>query len=698
MIKVNNISKIYKNKRIKTIGLRKVSISFPNKGLVAICGESGSGKTTLLNCIGGLENYLGQIQIGSKRFNNRIPNKLRRSFFSFVFQDFFLDEELTVYENIKGLKKKDKSIYDEVLSALKKLGIEKLINRKISTLSGGQKQRVAIARCLFNNPKVILADEPTAHLDSQNRKVIFEILKSISKDCLVILVTHEKKIVTEYADRVITLEDGKIVDDTNPYEFKNEEDFNLKTEKSIVLDDLKIPLNIIKSKKKNNLLGLLIVPIALIFSILFIPQSTASSESDFLHHHRNTASIDTLGYRLTEEDYTAIKNDESVAYVSPFYDYPLPQFDFDFDFLIQQRGIKSRFPVSINADIVPLSICGDIIYGRKPENPFECVIDEDLANKMISSDHPYYYVHNFEQYGVYSAENFINVKISINKYLDLKITGVTSSPNPCLYLNDNVIQSIGYLYSGDRDGVPIISSEGIVDASIDNNEIYIESSYLNTLPEGIEKYTVEDNLLDVKGGFTSDYYRGVVVNDSLFNKLIYEKCIADKRSINIVLKEFKKTNLGRKYQIRYLYDNEKVSYETTRITEQTTKIVFLIIGLSITMLLVWLILKNDFVDYRYDITKKLVFGASYLSQYTKFLIIAIFKISILSLPIYLVLSILVENLFSHTGALFNIFNFTYVNLVTGIFILYGLVILVCSLMFIKIFKNSIASLKKSLDN
>ena len=181
--------KLYRSKKVATRALNQINYTFKDAGLYLISGQSGCGKTTLLNCIGGLDKFNGKIKINSKEYVNLVDYKERKENISYIFQDLVLKEDLTVFENIKLFKKDYNE--NEIINCLKKVGIEKLINRKINTLSGGQKQRVGIARCFYLKPKIILADEPTAFLDEENKAIILSLLKKLSKDSLVILVSYK---------------------------------------------------------------------------------------------------------------------------------------------------------------------------------------------------------------------------------------------------------------------------------------------------------------------------------------------------------------------------------------------------------------------------------------------------------------------------------------------------------------------------
>ena len=221
MIKLKNVSKIYKGQGYSVNALKNINISFDNKGLVSIVGASGCGKTTLLNLIGGLDSdYEGDILFNTSSIKSYKSKKLdiyRSKKIGFIFQEYNLINTINVYSNIEialSMQKiSNKEKKNKIINISKELGIDNLLYKKPMELSGGQKQRVAIARALIKNPKVILADEPTGALDSNTSVEIMKILKDISKRCLVIIVTHNEKLANEYSDRIITMSDGVIIND-----------------------------------------------------------------------------------------------------------------------------------------------------------------------------------------------------------------------------------------------------------------------------------------------------------------------------------------------------------------------------------------------------------------------------------------------------------------------------------------------------
>ncbi len=245
MIKVEKVNKYFNRFRKNQIhAIDNTSLQMEKTGLVAILGPSGCGKTTLLNAIGGLDKTnSGKIYIDGKRVNGIFSGKtdeIRTLNIGYIFQKFLLINDMTVYENVAivlkmiGLKNK-KEIRKRVEYVLDKVGMEQYKNRLPTMLSGGQRQRVAIARAIVKNPNIIIADEPTGNLDSKNSLEIMKIVKSISEDKLVVLVTHEKDLAKFFATRVIEVEDGKVKAD---YENVHSEELDYKLEQNVYLKDI----------------------------------------------------------------------------------------------------------------------------------------------------------------------------------------------------------------------------------------------------------------------------------------------------------------------------------------------------------------------------------------------------------------------------------------------------------------------------
>lgn len=282
MIELKNVSKTYKSKKAKdTIALKNISIKFPEKGLVFILGKSGSGKSTLLNIIGGLDKYDdGEVIINeksTKEFKEKDFDAFRNTYMGFIFQEYNLLENYSIEQNIKlplelqHIKPTD----EDVKKALKQVDLEDISKRKTNELSGGQKQRVAIARALIKNPEIILADEPTGNLDSETSEQIWNILKNLSKDKLVIVVSHDNESAQKYADRIISIQDGSVISDDYKIEITNNQEFKLLKAKLPFFYSFKMGVSSLGHKKvKLFFSGILIVFCLICFGIMLSAYSS----------------------------------------------------------------------------------------------------------------------------------------------------------------------------------------------------------------------------------------------------------------------------------------------------------------------------------------------------------------------------------------------------------------------------------------
>ena len=284
MLRLENIKKDYLTGGNKVQALKGINIKFRKSEFVSILGQSGCGKTTLLNIIGGLDRYTeGDLIINgksTKEFKDKDWDAYRNYSIGFVFQSYNLIPHQTILENVElaltisGVSKKERR--KRSIKALEDVGLKEQINKKPNQLSGGQMQRVAIARALVNDPDIILADEPTGALDTKTSVQIMEILKEISKEKLIIMVTHNKELAEQYSSRIIKILDGVITDDSNPLseEEQKEDEISPKNGRTSMkfFTALRLSLNNLMTKKGRTILtsfagSIGIIGIALILAI-----------------------------------------------------------------------------------------------------------------------------------------------------------------------------------------------------------------------------------------------------------------------------------------------------------------------------------------------------------------------------------------------------------------------------------------------
>ena len=287
MLQIQDIRKTYITGELVQTALDGVSLNLRDNEFVAILGPSGSGKTTLLNVIGGLDRYdSGDLiinGISTKQYSDRDWDSYRNHTIGFVFQSYNLIPHQSVLANVElaltisGISKKERR--RRAAKALEDVGLGNQLHKKPNQMSGGQMQRVAIARALVNDPDILLADEPTGALDSETSVQVMELLKEVSRDRLVVMVTHNPELAEDYANRIVRVKDGKIIGDTNPYELDTAEmaapeHKNMGKSSMSVWTALTLSFNNLRTKKARTLLTAFAGSIGIIGIALIMALST----------------------------------------------------------------------------------------------------------------------------------------------------------------------------------------------------------------------------------------------------------------------------------------------------------------------------------------------------------------------------------------------------------------------------------------
>lgn len=335
MLQLKDLRKSYHVGDTVTHALDDVSISFRNQEFVAILGPSGSGKTTLLNVVGGLDRYdSGDLIINgksTKNFKETDWDAYRNNSVGFVFQNYNLISHLSIIANVElGMNLSGVSASERrkrAMDALTQVGLKEHISKNPNQLSGGQMQRVAIARALANDPDILLCDEPTGALDTETSEQIMKLIKELSKDRLVVMVTHNPKLAQEYATRIVNFQDGKILNDSNPFIPEEEKDtFKLKRTKMSYWNAIKLSFTNIMTKKGRTTLtafassiGIISIAVVLALSNGFQKQidttmskalakypvtinQTATDASSVADRNESEKNVKNRGYLTVEKD------------------------------------------------------------------------------------------------------------------------------------------------------------------------------------------------------------------------------------------------------------------------------------------------------------------------------------------------------------------------------------------------------------
>lgn len=465
MIEVKNVRKVYKSKNEREqIALDDVSFLFPNKGFVSIIGSSGSGKSTLLNMIGLLDTPTeGSIYFNNEdisKFDEKKKTSYRNSEIGFIFQEFNLFNELSVYDNVSlALDLKNKEDKEKVMEVLKLVKLDKMASKKINELSGGEKQRVGVARAIVKKPSVVLADEPTGNLDSNNSKIVFDILKEISKECLVVVVTHDKDNAKNYADLLILLEDGKIKNEIKNIDTEiSFEKFKKIKSRISFKKSIKFAWGMLNKKKGRLIFTILIISVATLLlglSLNTIKFDINSIHADVMFNNnekvititkKSDLTMASLGSKLFLDDYhklVKIINEDIIKY-SQIYAGS------DINFLVfggfyedfNEKYYNNAYYKTIDGVDKTLSILTlnedeltnlDII-GNIPKNEYEVLIPEILADYLV--------VHGFdkrldkgliEEIHVKTKEELLNNYLYINYVDKVKIVGIIKDKNLSKY-------------------------------------------------------------------------------------------------------------------------------------------------------------------------------------------------------------------------------------------------------------------------
>lgn len=448
MLEIKNIKKIYKTGDFTQVALNNVSIKFRKNEFVTILGQSGSGKTTMLNILGGLDKYnSGDLIINgksTKKFKDKDWDAYRNKSIGFIFQSYNLINHITVLKNVEMALKLNnvsrKKRHKLAREALDKVGLTEHINKKPTELSGGQMQRVAIARSLVNNPDIILADEPTGALDSKTSIQIMDIIKEISKEKLVIMVSHNKELANLYSTRIIELKDGKMINDNNPV--TNDEEiitnYKLNKTKMSFKEALFLSFNNIMTKKGRTFLtafasSIGIIGIALILSLSNgFDKQIEKYEKGILSAMPIMISSDSV--KMDEETMNKLSGKDQKKY--PDYDYVIPKKSNE-ELIMRKNNITEDYIKYIEK--VPNEYSYGISYLRYTNINFIQKINGKITmidNKLINT---------------ISIPKSVNDKMFLNIYYDILDGKLPENKNEIVLfvdstnnVDENILESLGF--------------------------------------------------------------------------------------------------------------------------------------------------------------------------------------------------------------------------------------------------------------
>ena len=641
MIKLLNVSKFYSSNNVIALGLRKVNLELHRNEFVAIVGESGSGKTTLLNVISGIDTYEdGEMYINGHEtsyFSVADMENYRKKYVAFVFQSYNLIDSYTVLQNVEaplilsGFPKE--KIKNRALEIIRRVGLEKHIHHKATKLSGGQKQRVVIARALAKDCPIIAADEPTGNLDSKSARQIKELLHEISKEKLVIIVTHDFSQVEEFATRKIRIFDGEIVEDLTLNKVEKLDLPNIPDEEHQIrfVDYMKISLrNLLAVPRKSILMIVIFTFFSFFVALSYGAYQLAMNEASYSYnmHFQNTSPNRVVIRKgdntpLSIADLAEIEAFNNVDQVITF-DYIL---DINLSIFSETSDDFSYF----NGLLLPIEVIeeSDLDYGTLPQTDTEVVIAvntyelnryENYLNKTFTQGYGYYYsdgpTTNTAQ--LYTVVGMINVdKLSITN---------ESYDNTFILVTENKLETLKDVYyfnytdsaiftgstSVDLDSVFYESFMGAsfeIDSSLPNNEIRTSADKYNgdcdatiCYLEGtldIQDYYVENSFDDIviaydKTLINYTYYLNEFTYNRMFYDDIYQISVFTKTDIGVAgfvrdVQKIPGSALDFKYRVNYPYDSEA--------SNEFEALILLVTSIGLILLIIVTLVGSTLITY-----------------------------------------------------------------------------------------------------
>lgn len=520
MLELNGIRKTYVTGTTSVEALKGIDLKFRDSEFVSILGQSGCGKTTLLNIIGGLDKYTsGDLKINgrsTKDFKDRDWDAYRNNSIGFVFQSYNLIPHQTVLSNVElaltlsGVSKAERR--QRATEALEKVGLKEQIHKKPNQMSGGQMQRVAIARALVNDPDILLADEPTGALDTQTSIQIMDLLKEISKDRLIIMVTHNPELATQYSTRIIRLLDGTITDDSNPY---NGEDDNITTKTD---EDSLTDKKSGKTKKKKTSMSF--------FTALSLSLNNLMTKKTRTILTAFAGSIGIIGIALILSISNGIQN-----YIDRV-----------------QRDTLSSYPIQLQKESVDVSSMIENMMGNKDKNVdhdkdkiYSNNIMTDMVNSMVAEVNS----NNLKAFKLYLE----NHKCDVDGY----ISDIQYSYDVPLYIystdtSDGVTQLNPSSVMENMYGMSV-SGDGMMSAGMQNTSVWSRL---------FDNRQMLDEQYDLIAGSWADNYNEVMLvvdeNNEIDDYTLYSLGFKDPAEVKKIFKNVMAGNSYETEETQYTYD------------------------------------------------------------------------------------------------------------------------------------------------
>ena len=571
MIFANNLRKNYGTLEV----INDTTLKLPKKGMVAFLGESGSGKTTLVNVLGGLDSYKsGSISYDDTRFLKYQMDKVdtyRRNHFGYIFQNYNILEDKTVYENLL-LALHIIGIYDEtecekrIKNALEAVGLYKFRKKLAGALSGGQMQRVSIARALVKHNDVIIADEPTGNLDSDSTRQITRILKKLSINSLIILVTHDISLANTYADYIYHIKDGKISDykENNLKDNEKEDNFTYDDsfyEPIIKKDRAKFGLllkeefcNFFKDKVKGKIFKFAFFLIGIIFMVINVLVTTNNpNKINDIAARNDVYTLKISSFQTKENIYSELARVYDLGYIDDIYSNN------------QSGSLKIKMGVSTSikldySNVYNQTLIKDsLIIGKRPENTNEVVITSKMADELTKSK---YYR---------SYDEIIGLKLSLNE----SIVGIAKNDQAYIYKLNQTYNSANYYYNSGIYNFEIyddsLQIEGNKPKSL--NDIVVSSQFL--INKGLKVGQTLNNGDKICGSFDNRKEIVYGLSDRIFIQSIESEEVDCTINDLTRLKGYQTFEVTNKYE--NIYENNLDNYNQSKYINLTIEIILIII-------------------------------------------------------------------------------------------------------------------------